>query len=242
MTRVLHIGHTETQWSHNLRPPVGGISIIRYPGVACYWAERTGRAQIQLRKFMFGLTSVTTHPDETYRFCPKRENGYGCLGVKLTDIFVLANFKESENFGLTLHQPEEDFTNHPDWPTHCDYCGKLFPETAMTAIDSNLEYKRIETNETYTTNNNFDKNTPGMLYDGWWLHFGETKKEDGISLVAVTPNGHHWHIDGPATGGGTWTRTGDPKKPETLTVSPSILVSDYHGFLQNGRFTDDLGS
>lgn len=214
---------------------------IRYPGVLCYWAERTGRAQIQLRKFMFGLTSATSHPDDTHRFCPKRENEYGCLGKKLTDIFVVANFKESD-YGLTLHQPEEDFSNHFDWPIRCDYCSGVFPESAMKSVDSLLEYKRLDTDEMYITNGNFDKNDAGMLYDGWWLHFGEEKREDGISLVAVTPNGHHWHIDGPATGGGTWTRVGDPKQPETLTVSPSIIISDYHGFLQNGRFTDDLGS
>lgn len=81
---------------------------------------------------------------------------------------------------------------------------------------------------------------PGMLLDAHW--YPCEPGPDGIKLMAALPNGLLWCVDGQATGGGGWTRTGDPRQPETLTCSPSIVAGDYHGFLQGGRFTDDLGS
>ena len=68
---------------------------------------------------------------------------------------------------------------------------------------------------------------------------------DGLRLCVVTPGGE-WEIDGPAYPGGgqparpcPWTRTGDPRKIETLDVNPSInFPGRYHGFLRHGNLID----
>lgn len=103
---------------------------------------------------------------------------------------------------------------------------------------------------------------PGALYDAaWYRHHGFKgyTGADGISLVAITPSGYPWTVDGPASNctlpnddrHKCWQRTGDPKHPtgpDPLTVGKvggptcgagagSIAVPGYHGFLQGGRFT-----
>lgn len=57
-------------------------------------------------------------------------------------------------------------------------------------------------------------------------------------LMVVLPNGVHFCVDRRATNHfeGWWV-TGEAP---LITVSPSIMVGNYHGFLQNGVFTDDL--
>jgi len=62
---------------------------------------------------------------------------------------------------------------------------------------------------------------------------------DGLRLRVRTPGGE-WDIDGPSYSDGAhacpWTRTGDPRRPETLTVTPSInFPGRYHGWLRNGQ-------
>lgn len=95
---------------------------------------------------------------------------------------------------------------------------------------------------------------PGAMLDGHW-HV--QKGADGLALVVVLPpaaedtRGHWWHVDGPARGGhgeilGGWERTGDPRGvPATVAATPSILTSDYHGYLvvEDGRtvLTDHIG-
>lgn len=218
---------------------------MRYAGVPCSWAERTGRARLSLRRFMFSVTGDRP-VDRTHRACVGSPDSYGCYASVETDDWIEARFGDNGDAGgsvlLAVARSKRPKASDPRWPTTCDRCGVPFPRTALRSIDQALEYRRQDTGETITTRNMLDKNAAGMLYDAWWRRFGEEVGDDGIALVAVCPNGHHWHVDAEATGGGRWTRTGDPRVPSTLTVSPSILVSDYHGFLQAGRFTDDLGS
>ena len=74
---------------------------------------------------------------------------------------------------------------------------------------------------------------------------GGADRGDGHFPVVVTPGGE-WEIDGPSYPGGgapprpcPWTRTGDPTRPETLTVQPSIhFPGRYHGRLRNGVLVD----
>jgi hypothetical protein len=94
---------------------------------------------------------------------------------------------------------------------------------------------------------------PGACWDAWWLP-PAWRGTDGISLMVRcprpdgTPGSNDWPVDAPAhPGGGRWTRDGDPRHPETLTVTPSIAIGKpgtdgyYHGFLQGGVLTDHLG-
>jgi hypothetical protein len=46
-----------------------------------------------------------------------------------------------------------------------------------------------------------------------------------------------WTIDGLASSGGRWTRTGEAPN---FTVTPSILTPKYHGYLTAGVLTDSL--
>ena len=56
-------------------------------------------------------------------------------------------------------------------------------------------------------------------------------------ICVVCPNGRHWMVDANSTNGNGWKVEG---KIEKLTCSPSIVVPGYHGYLQNGEFTDDI--
>lgn len=84
---------------------------------------------------------------------------------------------------------------------------------------------------------------PGAMYDaaghpghGEVYREGDMIGPDGRCLmVALPPGGHAWYVDGKATSGGRWQRTGDPTAdPPTVSVTPSILTGDYHGFLTDG--------
>jgi hypothetical protein len=93
---------------------------------------------------------------------------------------------------------------------------------------------------------------PGACWDAWWLPDG-WKGPDGIGLTVRCPRPdgtpgppHDWQVDAPATGGGRWTRTGDPHRGD-LTVTPSIAAGVpgrpgyYHSHLQAGVLGDHLG-
>jgi hypothetical protein len=72
----------------------------------------------------------------------------------------------------------------------------------------------------------------GAMWDAsWYLEKGP----DGLSLVVRLPDGHDWHVDGPASNGGGWTRTGDAPR---ITVRPSILTPKYHGWLTDGQLVE----
>jgi hypothetical protein len=94
---------------------------------------------------------------------------------------------------------------------------------------------------------------PGAMWDAKWMRLfrpNPEKPDDGIHLMVRCPDMHgghpnDWCPDSAATGGGFWTRSGDPRKPKTLTVTPSIAIGeggrDYHGFLTAGVLTDHVG-
>lgn len=89
----------------------------------------------------------------------------------------------------------------------------------------------------------------GAMYDGdaryreLEVARGGADRGDGHFPVVLTPGGE-WVIDGCAYSDGKarpcpWTRTGDPARPETFTVSPSIhFPGRYHGWLRNGVLED----
>jgi hypothetical protein len=66
---------------------------------------------------------------------------------------------------------------------------------------------------------------------------------DGLTVVVITPDGP-WIVDGPSYDGSAhhacpWTRTGDPRQPATLSVTPSInFPGRYHGWLRDGHLVD----
>ena len=82
---------------------------------------------------------------------------------------------------------------------------------------------------------------PGAMFDATdWSPWRSRGTPDGKVWGVVTPPGDPhdvWIIDSEASSGGHWTRTGTPPR---LTVTPSILMPRYHGFLTDGVLTDSL--
>jgi hypothetical protein len=87
-----------------------------------------------------------------------------------------------------------------------------------------------------------DPAPPGAMWNAHW--FRECRHEsglyydrnpDGIVLCVRTPGGD-WIVDGPSfrdkKESGSWTRTGTIPN---VTVTPSILQPNYHGWLRNGQ-------
>jgi hypothetical protein len=56
-------------------------------------------------------------------------------------------------------------------------------------------------------------------------------------IIVICPNGRQWCVDQKSSNGEGWKVTGEWPN---ITCTPSIVVPGYHGFLQNGIFTDDL--
>lgn len=136
------------------------------------------------------------------------------------------------------------FNDMPDaptggWPTRCAECG-----VAMDYEADGLTYSRsgwsMWRNEEGTEHRHQHEFGPGAMYVATWLGEGDYVGPDGRSLGVVLPPGgvgDHWLIDGPAGNGGHWVRTGEAP---VLTVTPSILSPNYHGFLRGGVLTDSL--
>jgi hypothetical protein len=128
------------------------------------------------------------------------------------------------------------------WPTHCPQCGIEF-DTSKSWTDGGATlsrmgghvYRRPDTGEEHTRQHEFGA---GAMFDAteWSTHHGPDGKAWGVVLPPGGV-GDLWLIDGVASGGGRWTRSGEPPK---LTVSPSILTPKYHGFLEGGVLTDSL--
>ena len=146
----------------------------------------------------------------------------------------------SEGGTWDVEDAERPPSSDPRWPTHCA-CGYEFgSEDAYQLFTSRL-YTRQDTGALLTLH----EAEPGMLWDApWFLDFNPPwAGPDGRCLIMRLPGSGEWTIDGPATGGGGWTRTGEPPK---ITVRPSILshasgsVKGYHGFLTDGVLSDDL--
>ncbi len=56
-------------------------------------------------------------------------------------------------------------------------------------------------------------------------------------MVIVCPNGEQWEIDRKSRNGKGWEVSGEWPN---LTITPSIIVAGYHGYLSNGKFGPDL--
>jgi hypothetical protein len=133
------------------------------------------------------------------------------------------------------------------WPVKCDYCQYVFSEDDADPIPGLICYtRRIWTEVIYRrpmparANYYTHRSLPiGAMYDApWHRPFGDVGP-DGLSLTVQLPPGYldFWCIDGKATNGGRWTRTGTPPN---ITANPSIATSRYHGFLHDGVLSDCL--
>ncbi len=200
---------------------------------ACVWVERTGEAQVSLRRYS---------RDEV-----------GCPGGGIYHNATAPISNEPLRLNERGHiegLPLDDYADRPEWPTACS-CGHVFTEADDRQVNQDPIYRAV------FPDGSTGKEWPArslpvgaMLDTPWQKPFGVGP--DGIALTVVLPpepesgdsRGHWWHVDGPSRNNGVpgpgWTRTGDPRNPPSLTVTPSILTGDYHGFLQGGVLTDPL--
>ena len=114
------------------------------------------------------------------------------------------------------------------WPKTCEGCGYEFTKNDPYQVHGIPLYRNPETGEVKPR----DEFGPGAMWDCVWYHdVRDWKGADGHSWMVMLPDSCEWHIDGPAKDGSKWSRTGTAP---LLTVRPSILAPNYHGFLTNG--------
>ncbi len=182
--------------------------------------EPTDRTRRRLRRFVFSSDDASSKCPGQYSY----HNGHGafpdghCRTEKMSDGHEVWRFDDDHEI-----PPHGD----PQWPAKCDDCGYVFREEDQWQLFHEVIFVRKDTGQEMTTRDC----PPGAMYDCSWY---PEKGPDGLSLaVALPPGGglDYWHIDGYASGGGKWTRTGTPPN---ITANPSILTPRYHGFLRGG--------
>jgi len=146
----------------------------------------------------------------------------------------------SERGTWDVEEVKQPSDTDPRWPKRCA-CGYEFAAEDAYQLSKSRLYRREDTGALLT----LAEAEPGMLWDApWFLGFNPPwAGPDGRSLVMRLPGQGEWTIDGPATNGPGWERTGVPPK---ITARPSILshgsggVKGYHGWLTDGVLSDDL--
>lgn len=219
----------------------------------CYWLESTGTAALGLRRYAYAGGSGSAIHD----CAAGNHEAFAWRGLTVPERF------ETRGDGTRLHTvPDPVDRDDQAWPRACGRCGHPFAGTDRWQEWAETLYRRADgalvmlhtglpgppgAQPAHAAG-------PGAMWDGWWLP-EDWRGPDGIGLIVRCPDPaqparafpHDWTVDAVATGGGRWTRTGDPRDPATLTVSPSIAIghpgSDgyYHGFLQGGALTGHLG-
>lgn len=226
-------------------------------GWPCFWLEPTGEAEVGLRRYTAGRGGITC------------ADGYHSAMVWLgerTPVAVVDGEHGRRQWDYTLGDlhPHDD----PRWPAACSSCGQTFDPADQD--DDQWQrwveplYRRSDTGELRILHPTIGADTdppvrwaePGAMWHNFWLPepmLNPDRPRDGLVLevrcpyMDGRPGGQDWCVDRPATrDGGFWTRTGDPREPASLTVSPSIAIGSasdpgyYHGFLQSGVLTDHL--
>lgn len=183
----------------------------------CFLIAATDRAYRVLRRLTFAATAA----------CPLYAGGHDASAeiepgpLELADGFIRA-----------LDWPYND----PRWPTQCA-CGYAFQQDDLWQCNQHPIYIGPYGQE-YSIHPSLPELSapPGALWEAPW--FADMwHGSDGRCYVVRLPDGTDWVVDGPATSGGGWTRTGTPPH---ITARPSILSSRYHGWLTDGVLSDDL--
>lgn len=178
----------------------------------------------------------------------ERECGEGgrCDGRVLTDVVIDALMRDEEDGTKVMEWVPREMWPDADgglWPTACGRCGTAIgpDDVTIRQVNQALEYRRVDTGEMlYPLFRGSDEAYAGAMSEAWWW-FTDDVGPDGMRLRVILPDGMPWDVDREATNGGRWTRTGDPKDPPSLSVSPSIKTPGYHGYLTSGVLTDDVG-
>lgn len=219
--------------------------------ITCFWTEDTGDAQWRLSRSrsQWERTGGGGLGRQLYP-CPSPDNPRGsCFATH--KIGRRPERRDPERGALAFIRPEE-FGRDPRWPTACKYCGyrfgpfdnldgvHRFDQPGHMSVDQEPIYRRPDTGEEWDSG----ELPPGAIFDTPWL--GSRKGPDGLALTVVCPysqmaSSGFWHPDLPSTNSDRpWDRTGDPRNPASLTITPSILFTTtrFHAFLTNGVLWD----
>lgn len=185
--------------------------------IKTFWLEETQDVSVVLRRYRsVGNTEVSP--------CPAH------LGMHDARVTIGRAFEGSVPNSVGDHHTHSD----PRWPKHCS-CGYTFaPEDPWQFIPDKL-YRRSDTGFTCTR----DEAPPGAVMSAPWLKDSRFHQpgDDGLVILIKLPTGSWWSPDGPSIKDGirlipnAWKRTG--RVPD-LTVHPSILSPNWHGWLVNG--------
>lgn len=116
----------------------------------------------------------------------------------------------------------------PRWPTVCEGCSYVFQDTDQWQRSNHRLYRRVDTLGDLVV---LGKAPVGaMWFASWFRGMKGFDSPDGNILVVRTPGGD-WVVDGPSNSGGSWIRTGTAPN---VSVTPSIVIGNYHGFLTGG--------
>ncbi len=130
-----------------------------------------------------------------------------------------------KNYGIGL-VPDDALKKDPRWPSCCE-CGYVYREDDYWQQNYNIMYRRVDSRSEDLW---ILANVPvGAMWNADWM----TEKwngPDGRCLIVKTPGGD-WIIDGPSNNGAGWQRRGTPP---LISVTPSILMPKYHGWLTDG--------
>jgi len=134
---------------------------------------------------------------------------------------------EEPEDGTCIDPPPHD---DPRWPTAC-CCGEPFRDDDQWQRFPESIFRRVDTGEEMALR----EAPPGAMWDATWY---PSKGPDGRALMLRVIGEWDWFIDGPASNGPGWTRSGEPPR---ITARPSIGVPSregkgwrYHGFLTDG--------
>jgi hypothetical protein len=197
--------------------------------IRCFWLEKTALVEMDLRRFKHAPVVNGT----SVRECPAPENhGYHNAHALIG---------QSNRDDCTDVHGDSWPHSDPRWPTHCS-CRYEFAPGDEWQFNPNRLYRRVDTGELMT----LQRAPAGAMTDADWLRDrGYSRADglgykciDGITLQVKTPDGW-WCVDGPSynnrVAGPGWTRTG--QVPE-VTAHPSILMTNYHGWLRDGYLVE----
>lgn len=127
---------------------------------------------------------------------------------------------------------QKQLEGDPRWPFCCAACGKPFAEIVGNHVDV-LTYRVWRAADGREFSDDLGGPPPGAMRHVWWYDTltPDYGGPDGKTYSVITPDGHDWIMDGPASNGGKWLRTGEPP---VVTAEPSIQTPAWHGFLERG--------
>lgn len=202
------------------------------PDVQCFLIEPTTSYEVYARRY----TDTTKHPERSG--CPS----YGHHSAQ--ELQATIDLYQGESLPMLEVPSSGPPTEHEmgvfHWPEKCERCPYVFQEDDVYQRFLERQYKRPDLPEL----KGLRYWPPGAVYRASWFEGRDSawSGPDGQCWAVRLPIPDmvwDWIIDGPATGGGRWTRTGVAPR---FTVTPSIGAGDprlYHGWLRDGVLVED---